>query len=89
MTLGALSCSVDAVPIQTRLTDLRRKSEARLAKGMVQAERDGELPDGTTPTDFARYVSTLLGGLTLQRANGASAKELRRTADLALKHLGL
>jgi hypothetical protein len=55
---------------------------------MLQAERDGELPDGTRPTEFARYVSTLLGGLTLQRANGASAKDLRGTADLALKRLG-
>lgn len=88
MTLGALSCSADAVPIQTRLTDIRKKSEARLAKRMAQAKRDGELPDGTTPVEFARYVSTLLGGLTLQRANGATEKELRRTADLALKQLG-
>jgi AcrR family transcriptional regulator len=87
MTLGALSCSADAVLIQTRLTAIRKKSEARLAKRMTQAQRDGELPEGTTPVEFARYVSTLLGGLTLQRANGASAKDLRRTADLALKHL--
>jgi hypothetical protein len=38
--------------------------------------------------DFTRYLSLMLAGLSIQSANGATKAELRRAAQMALRHMG-
>ena len=38
--------------------------------------------------DYSRYPSSILAGLSIQAANGSTNAELKRTAQMALRHLG-
>jgi hypothetical protein len=60
-----------------------------LRKRFLIARRAGELLKDTSPADFARFIATVMAGLAVQAVNGASRDEMKRTADLALKAIGL
>jgi len=38
--------------------------------------------------DYTRYLSSMLAGLSIQAANGSTKTVLKRTAQMALRHLG-
>jgi hypothetical protein len=38
--------------------------------------------------DYTRYLSTIIACLSIQAANGSAKAELKRTAQMALRHLG-
>ncbi len=86
---AALACGVDSEPIQQAMVEWRKAGEEALRKRFVEARRAGELPNDISPTDFARYIATVMAGLAVQAVNGASRDEMKRTADLALKAIGL
>jgi AcrR family transcriptional regulator len=86
---AALACGVDAEPIQQAMVEWRRAGEEALRKRFVMARRAGELPKDISPADFARYIATAMAGLAVQAVNGASRDEMKRTADLVLKAIGL
>lgn len=81
---GALACSTDAEPVKQMMIDWRKSGEAALKKRLQQAQSEGELPAEIQPADFARYVSSVMAGLGVQAANGATRAELRRVAAIAL-----
>ncbi|MFZ0293684.1 MAG: hypothetical protein WAL52_08785 [Candidatus Sulfotelmatobacter sp.] len=41
-----------------------------------------------TPLSNPGYLSSILAGLSIQAANGSTKAELKRTAQMALHHLG-
>jgi AcrR family transcriptional regulator len=89
MTLtGAIACSVEDEAARDFLAEIRRQSEAALRTRLQQARKSGELAADLNVDDYSRYLSTLLGGLAIQAANGVSKAEMKRTADMALRHLG-
>jgi hypothetical protein len=47
--------------------------------------QDGDLPAGTDCATLARYTATVLNGLAVQAASGATEKELRLVSALALQ----
>ena len=85
----ALACGVDAEPIQQAMVEWRKAGEEALRKRFVMARRAGKLPKHISPADFARFIATVMAGLAVQAVNGASRDEMKRTADLALKTIGL
>src|ERR1700757_1782488 len=80
---GALACGTDAEPVKLSMIDWRKSGEAALKKRLQQAQSEGELPAEIQPADFARYLSSIMAGLGVQAANGATKKELRRVAELS------
>lgn len=86
---GALACGAEGQPAQHAMIELRKGGEAMLEKRFRQARRDGDLASGVQPGDLARYVSTILTGLGVQAANGASRNEMHRVVKLALQSLPL
>jgi AcrR family transcriptional regulator len=86
---AALACGVDAEPIQQAMVEWRKAGEESLRKRFVQARRAGELPRDISPADLARFIATVMAGLAVQAVNGASREEMKRTADLVLKSIGL
>ena len=85
---GALGCSAIATPAKQLMTEIRKQNEAAIKRRLVRARRSGELPKDTNVDDYTRYLSTILAGLSIQAANDSTKAELRRTALMALKHLG-
>lgn len=89
MTLaGAMGCSVDAAPARDLMTEIRRQNEVAIKERLQRARNAGELPKKVHINDYTRYLSTLLAGLSIQAANGSTKAELKRTAQMALRHLG-
>ena len=89
MTLaGAVGCSVDAAPARDLMTEIRKQNEVAIRQRFLKARKDGELPKGINVDDFTRYLSSILAGLSIQAANGSTKSELKRTAQMALRHLG-
>ena len=89
MTLtGAMACSVEDQAAKDFLAEIRRQNEAALRARLQQARKSGELPTDVNLDDYARYLSTLLGGLAIQAANGISRAEMKRIGDMAVRHLG-
>ena len=89
MTLaGAMGCSLAAAPARDLMTEVRRQNEIDIRQRLLQARKDGELPKEVNVDDYTRYISMLLAGLSIQAANGSTKAELKRTASMALQHLG-
>src|ERR1700757_2051580 len=86
---GALACGVDAEPIQQAMVEWRKAGEEALRKRFVKAQRARELPRDISPADLARFIATVMAGLTVQAVNGATRDEMKRIADFVLKSIGL
>jgi AcrR family transcriptional regulator len=89
MTLaGAMGCSGDAAPARDLMTEVRRQNEVAIRKRLLKARKSGELSKEVNVDDYARYLSSILAGLSIQSSNGSTKAELKRTAQMALRHLG-
>jgi AcrR family transcriptional regulator len=89
MTLaGAMGCSVDAAPARDLMTEIRKQNEAAMRERLLQARKSGELSKEINVNDYTRYLSSILAGLSIQAANGSTKAELKRTSQMALRHLG-
>jgi AcrR family transcriptional regulator len=89
MTLaGAVGCSLEAKPARDLMTGIRKQNQVAIKKRLLEARKSGELPGDINLDDYARYLSTIIAGLSIQAANGSTKSELKRTAQMALQHLG-
>jgi AcrR family transcriptional regulator len=83
MVQGALACG-DA-SVRKEVAARRASSEAALRRRFQQATREGDLPKNADPGDLAGYVMTVVRGMAVQSAGGASPDQLRRVAQVALR----
>jgi AcrR family transcriptional regulator len=89
MTLaGAVGCSLDATPARDLMTEIRKQNQVALRERLLKARNSGEFPKTIDVDDYTRYLSTIIAGLSIQAANGSTKAELKRTAKMALRHLG-
>jgi AcrR family transcriptional regulator len=89
MTLaGAVGCSVEATPARDLMMEIRKQNEVAMKERFLQARKSGELCKDVNVDDYTRYLSSILAGLSIQAANGSTKTELKRTAKMALRHLG-
>jgi AcrR family transcriptional regulator len=82
---GALACGSEARGVQRELVARREEVVELLKRRFERARREGDLPKGARAGDLARYVATVMHGMAVQAAGGASAGELRRVAAVALR----
>jgi AcrR family transcriptional regulator len=74
---GALACR--------ELAGRRQMGVALLRKRFKRAKFEGDLPPDTDPAALARYVATVLNGIAVQAAGGATKRDLERVVQLAMK----
>jgi Transcriptional regulator len=82
---GALACGEEAETVRRELAQLRQAISRALRERFERAVRDGDLPAGTDCATLARYTATVLNGLAVQSASGATEKELRLVSALAMQ----
>lgn len=87
MVHGALSSGPKADPVRRELESRRAAAETALRRRLVRAKTEGDLPAGENPADLARYVMTIVRGMAVQAAGGASRAELLRVVRVSLKAL--
>lgn len=81
---GALACSDEGNGVRCELSRRREVIVEMLRRRFEQAHREGDLPAHTQPADVARYVVTVMDGMSVQAAGGAGTADLRRVAKIAL-----
>jgi AcrR family transcriptional regulator len=81
---GALACGKESESIRRDLIARRAVREEMIRHRFAQAG-SRELPKGMKADDLARYVATVLQGLAIQAASGATAEELKGIADVAMR----
>ena len=84
MVQGALACSDAAEPVRQELIRRRERGEAALRQRLRRAKTKGDLPVNSDPADLARFIMTVIHGMSVRAAGGASRAELHRIADTAL-----
>jgi AcrR family transcriptional regulator len=82
---GALACGEEAETVRRELAKLRQAAVTVLRERFEQAVQDGDLAAGTDCATLARYTATVLNGLAVQSASGATEKELRQVSALAMR----
>jgi AcrR family transcriptional regulator len=82
---SALVCGETAESVREELVARRVAAEDALRQRFERARAEGDLPAGVDPADLARYVVTVLRGMAVQAAGGASREELQRVGELALR----
>ena len=85
MVQGALAVGNAAGSVRKEAAGRRAGSEVALRRRLQRAKREGDLPQDADPAELARYVMTVLQGMAVQGADGASPDQLRRVAQVALR----
>ncbi|MEY2540208.1 MAG: hypothetical protein QOG67_3948 [Verrucomicrobiota bacterium] len=80
---GALACG-DA-SVRKEVAARRTAAEVALRRRLQRAKREGDLPKNADPAELAHYVMTVVRGMAVQSAGGASRHQLRRVAQIALR----
>ena len=85
---GALAVGDEADPVKQWLIQGRKHGEAVARKRFEKAKKSGELGPDEDPAALARYIGTLIQGLGVQGASGATKAELTKVVDTALRYMG-
>ncbi|ODR97218.1 TetR family transcriptional regulator [Methyloceanibacter stevinii] len=60
------------------------QGERQILERLERAKAEGELPQDADAEGLVRFISTVVQGMSVQAAAGASRKDLERVADMAL-----
>ena len=82
---GALSGGQECEVVKQNLAARRAAGEVMIRDRLKRAKREGDLPADADPAALACFVTTIMQGMSVQAAGGATRKELRAIADTALR----
>jgi AcrR family transcriptional regulator len=82
---GALASGPGCELIRKELTQRRRAAEALVRRRLERALAEGDLPARAEPTTLARYVITIVWGMSVQASGGATRAELEDIAAMAMR----
>src|SRR5262245_3118377 len=82
---GALAVGPACEAIRTQLSLCRAAAEAAVRDRFEQAIAEGDLPADASARKLARYIVTVLWGLSVQAAGGATRPQLQEVARMALE----
>jgi len=80
---GALACG--SASARKEVAARRTAAEVALRRRLQRARREGDLPKNADPAELAHYVITVVRGMAVQAAGGASRAQLHRVAQIALR----
>jgi len=83
---GPMACSEAANKIRDELVTRRATGEAMLRERLERGIAEGEIPPELDPADYARYIMTVLEGMSVQAAGGASRADLHKVAEMTLRN---
>jgi AcrR family transcriptional regulator len=84
---GALACGSHAELMKRAMIEWRRRGESDIEKRLQRARMEGDLAKHVNPGDLARYISTVLSGLSVQAASGTTRAEMTRLVVMALQSM--
>jgi AcrR family transcriptional regulator len=82
---GALAVGPACEAIRSQLSLCRAAAEAAVRGRFERAIAEGDLPKSVSAGKLARYIVTVLWGLSVQAASGATRSQLQEVAEMALR----
>lgn len=82
---GALVSGPSSDDIRKELSARRSRAEAAIRDRFQRAIRDGDLPKTVNAAKLARFVATVIWGMSVQAAGGATRAQLQQIADTAME----
>ena len=82
---GALVAGPAADSIRKELGLRRAAAESAVRRRLERAIAEDDLPPGADPAKLARYLITVIWGLSVQAAGGATRAQLKSVAELAMR----
>ncbi len=82
---GALASGPMGESVTQELSRRRAGAEAALRGRFERAVAEGDLPLDSDPARLARYIITVLWGMSVQASGGATRAQLRETGEMALR----
>ena len=82
---GALASGPMGESVTQELSRRRAGAEAALRGRFERAVVEGDLPLDADPAGLARYIITVLWGMSVQASGGATRAQLRETGEMALR----
>ena len=82
---GALAVGPGAEWARKDLSRSRRRAELALRRRFAQAIAEGDLPARVDPSKLARFIISVIWGMSVQAAGGASRDHLKDVAEQAMR----
>jgi AcrR family transcriptional regulator len=82
---GALAAGPMTTEVREELSRRRAGAEAAVRRRFARAVEEGDLPEHADPAKLARFVVTVIWGMSVQAAGGATRGELEEIAEMALR----
>jgi AcrR family transcriptional regulator len=82
---GALASGPNDTWVQKELSRRRAGAEALVRRRFERAIKEGDLPSRVDPAKLARYIITVIWGMSVQAAGGATRAQLREIARHAMR----
>lgn len=82
---GALVTSPAGEVARDELAKRRTAGEAHVRKRFERAVAEGDLPRDADPIKLARFLMTVVWGMSVQAAGGATRQQLKDIAEMALR----
>lgn len=86
IAIGSLFCGEESDPIKRTLIAYRKSLEETLRKRFELAQTQSDMPQEESPSELAKYISTIHQGMSVQATNGATKEELLAVVKMALKN---
>ena len=82
---GALACGDEARPLRQELAARRAAHVEMFRARMERAQEEGDLPADADPAALSQYIATVIHGMAVQAAGGATRAELQKVIDVVMK----
>jgi len=82
---GALASGPVTNSVRIELSRRRALAEAAVRRRFKRALAEGDLPASVDPAKLARYIITVIWGLSVQASGGATRAQLKEVAELAMQ----
>ena len=82
---SALACGDDAGPVRDELAKARCRILQSVRDRFERARQEGELPAGTDTCRLARFICTVMQGMSVQSCSGACRGDLSGVVEMALR----
>ena len=83
--LGTTYCAEDSSPIGKIVIAFRRAGQAAIRERFERARAGGDLPANADPKALTDYIGTVVCGMAVQAASGATREDLERVIELTMR----
>jgi AcrR family transcriptional regulator len=84
-TLGTTYCADDSSPAGNILIASRLAGHAAVRERLERARAEGDLPADADPKALTHYIGTVVCGMAVLAASGATREELERVIELTMR----